>query len=953
MSGITSGVGVFSGINTGQIIDQLLSIEARPRTQIQQRVVSLQTQQTSFLDLNSRLASLKGTLTKFTTQSVFSASSATSSKPETLSATAGNGAAVGSYSFVVDRLVSTQQVLSRGFADRTFTGVGATSFTFESALSKVTKDDRLSDLNGGEGVVRGVIEVTDSSGQRARIDLSRVETLQEVAKAIGEGTQGRVIVELYADGLILGDRGGGTGTLTVADAQGTTGTAASLGIAGSAVDSGDGSITGRVLSKLGARSALRTLNDGRGVSISNAGGTVSNDFTITTRDGSVLQIDIGDIYEDVVPSGGGAAVLTKTKSAVTDVAGVLERINQQSGGKVVASIPTDGRGIQLTDTTTGPGSLVVAEVGTGTTAKDLGILGSSFSTQLLGKQVLSGIGTTLVSGIRGGRGLSGTGLQVTTRDGFTTNLNVPQDTSVQQLLESVNSGGNGRFRVELDSTATRVVFKDLTSGSGPLSLSGALADDLGLAVTGSSAQTVQGSRLDRQYIGPATLLSTLNGGRGIGTGQIAITDSYGTRQTINIAESLQTVSDLTSTINSRFNNLRAQINSTGNGIELVEVAKPEGAGASKIKVEDASGGVAKALNLLGEATGTGVANKLDGSFRRTVTFAATDTLQQVSEKITNSNAGVIGAIVDDQASGRPFRLSLTSRSSGEAGRFVVDTGGFDLGLSTLSEGNNSRVFYGSSDPAKGLLLSSSTNTVAGVVPGLSLDVKASDPNPVTVSITRDTATLEKSVDDFVASFNSLIDRIDNLTSYNTQTRRGGPLLGDSSTLTLRRELNAVLNQPAQGISGRYQFLTQVGVGLDREGNVTVNKDRLREAIRTDPQAVQDLLVSRTQVSNSSQRELSPGVFVNEANTGALTSAGVLQRLQDLVDKYTRPVNGVLTRRSQTLTDQVRANNTRIDQLNTRLEVRRGVLNKQFTAMESAIGRLQSQSSSISGIRQVS
>ena len=39
MSGITSTVGLISGIDTGSLIEQLLQIEARPRTLAQQRLV--------------------------------------------------------------------------------------------------------------------------------------------------------------------------------------------------------------------------------------------------------------------------------------------------------------------------------------------------------------------------------------------------------------------------------------------------------------------------------------------------------------------------------------------------------------------------------------------------------------------------------------------------------------------------------------------------------------------------------------------------------------------------------------------------------------------------------------------------------------------------------------------------------------------------------------------------
>ena len=124
MSGITTGIGLFSGINTADIIAQLLAIEARPRTQAQQRLVALQAQQASILDINSRLNALRDAASTFRVNQVFRTASATSSDADVLTATAGVSASPGTYSLLVDRLVTTQQTLSRGFVSRDSGGAG-------------------------------------------------------------------------------------------------------------------------------------------------------------------------------------------------------------------------------------------------------------------------------------------------------------------------------------------------------------------------------------------------------------------------------------------------------------------------------------------------------------------------------------------------------------------------------------------------------------------------------------------------------------------------------------------------------------------------------------------------------------------------------------------------------------------------------------------------------------
>ncbi|MEL6311974.1 MAG: flagellar cap protein FliD N-terminal domain-containing protein, partial [Pseudomonadota bacterium] len=184
MSGITTGIGLVSGIDTASLIQQLLAVESRPRALAQVRLTQLQSQQAAYLDINTRLGGLQTAARSFRTEDTFSSASAATSNEDVLTATASTNAQVGSYTFVVDRLVSTQQELSRGFADADTSGLNAGSFTFETADALLERDVSLADLNGGTGVRRNEIVITDSSGANATVDLSRTGTIQEVLDAI-------------------------------------------------------------------------------------------------------------------------------------------------------------------------------------------------------------------------------------------------------------------------------------------------------------------------------------------------------------------------------------------------------------------------------------------------------------------------------------------------------------------------------------------------------------------------------------------------------------------------------------------------------------------------------------------------------------------------------------------------------------------------------------------------
>ncbi|MBZ0171886.1 MAG: hypothetical protein K8E66_05855, partial [Phycisphaerales bacterium] len=178
MGGI-SGSGLISGIDTASLIEQLIAVSSGPKVLAQNRLVQLQFQQAAYLDLNSQLGSLKTAAAAFRVNSVFQTKQATSSNPDILTATASTGAQPGTYSFIVDRLVSSRQLLSRGFQDKNASAVGASQFTFESFLGRLDQDLSLSALNDGEGIERGSIRVNDGT-DTAEIDLSRSATVRDV-----------------------------------------------------------------------------------------------------------------------------------------------------------------------------------------------------------------------------------------------------------------------------------------------------------------------------------------------------------------------------------------------------------------------------------------------------------------------------------------------------------------------------------------------------------------------------------------------------------------------------------------------------------------------------------------------------------------------------------------------------------------------------------------------------
>ena len=217
MSGISTGVGLVSGINTAGLIEQLLALEGRGKLPIMRRISNLQGAKTALMDVNARLLNLRGASTKFRIGKVFDTMNATSSDDTALMARASTTTPPGSYNFTIGRLASTSQSLSRGFASKNATPLGLDKLSFEWGDAGVERDAALSDLRGGEGIGRGSIKIRDGLFRSQTIDLSTAVTLREVAEKLNTLQDVSVSASIENERLVIRDASGGGASLIIED----------------------------------------------------------------------------------------------------------------------------------------------------------------------------------------------------------------------------------------------------------------------------------------------------------------------------------------------------------------------------------------------------------------------------------------------------------------------------------------------------------------------------------------------------------------------------------------------------------------------------------------------------------------------------------------------------------------------------------------------------------------
>ncbi|MBI4716903.1 MAG: flagellar filament capping protein FliD [Planctomycetes bacterium] len=1031
MSGITSGIGLISGIDTAKLIEQLMAIEARPVQNLQRRSTNLDTQRAAILELSGKLLALQESVKDFDDPSFFQRFSVKSSNEAIATATASRSATPGSHTFRVHSLVTNHSLISRGYADADRTPVGTGRITIEVGRGRVDRGTPLAALNGGEGVRRGTITITDRSGVSADVDLSKAFTVEDILAAIN--TQTRVGVRARVTGLaengatgdriVIEDTSGGSGHLIIADKPGSF-TARDLGLAANAAGA---RIDGHDLVRLTPATLLSALNDGNGVGRQAIGSTL-DDLTFTTSFGTFgvaltdvlrpstdlralnsgngvrlgriritdrnhksVEIDLADpnqapvrTAEDVrrrindsataagvsvsIAMANSAFQLTDNTNAggttaghfiVEDVQGfaaadlgiaadvesnairgrdvyrvasvgdVINAINYAAGNAdfVRARISDDGKGITLA--AQGLGNNVTVSAGQGsTTAADLGLAGAAFSADggpFQTRRLVGGLNTVLLRSLNGGRGVGAGSVALTDGQGQSTTIDFSQAATLQDVVDLINADAATSVTAAINSTGSGIVLSDGSRGTGPLvvaDVGGTLAADLGIAGTfdGATGARADSGNLQLQYISRQSKLTDINAAIAGSLGTVRITDSAGVVHSVVLASNLKTVGEVLDVINLQTSGaVEARINDTGDGLLLVDRA----GGTAALKVEDQEGGRAAAdLRLAGTAR-SGEAF-IDGTLETRIDIGAADTLRDIAAKLNAAGGLLSASVVNAGGAVNPFSLTVTSSVSGRPGELLLVGEGLDLGLETLSQARDAVVTLGGAG-ASPLVVSSPTNTLEGVVEGVSLQLLGAGDEDVTVTVAQDIDALVERVQTFVDRYNDAQAQIDEAISFNADTLERGPLFGDATVNLVRERLTRLPARTFQGAGSSLNRLS--GIGVRFSGNrLTFDKEQFREVYADSPEQVERLF------------------------TAEGTGFGAV--VQSAFDDLTRDGDGIIARKEQLLQDQKDLLAEQIGRLNVLLDAKRARLEAQFAALESSLAALQDQQNSLAALSQL-
>ncbi|MCA9041751.1 MAG: flagellar filament capping protein FliD [Planctomycetaceae bacterium] len=1021
MSGISSTVGLISGINTADLVDQLISLERQKVVRLESRVNTFESTQTGIELLESNLSIFEGIFSTLSTASTHEQIKSSLSDSSQLSVTTSGLDAIGSYSLQTLQLSDNDQYRTKGYADRDTSTLGTGTITIASGgfLNEPTLIDA---LNSGAGISRGTIEITDRSGATAEIDLSSVYTVQEVLDAINSADE--IDVEAFAEGdkLVLRDRTGSTTSdLIVSDLNGGS-TASDLGIAGSVSDD---KLSGSTIYQLTTDFNLSDLNDGNGLRLDSA----TEDLVITLSDDTVIELDLEDI---------------------TNIQSFLNAINnhEDNGGKLLASFENER--FKLEDLSGGGGSSTfqVENGANSTVLEQLGLDVTESGGVITSRKLAGGLNSVLLRNLNGGTGIGTLGsLDLTDRAGNSATVDLSGAESLDEILTAINDAETGggtklQLRAFVNSDGTGITIEDFSGATASNLIiadsgGGTIAADLNIAVDAAQTSVDSGS-LNLQYANVSTalsefttsgtlstgsiritdaagrdftvsvssavtdigdfiervalqqgditgtedvLLSNLNGRDGVGTlGSIDVTDRTGKTATLDLSGPT-TLDDVITAINnaqdgglndlalearinddgtgiiiedtsgSTANNLviadvggstlaaslnitvdaaqssidsgdldhqsvRVELNEFGDGFELVDYS----GGSGDLEIEDIDSDTAEDLGILGTGETEGDGNShIHARLATVIEVESDDTLDDILEKLGADTRNATAAIFDSGSAFNPYHLTINSEN-GFDNRLVISTTGIDFSFNQTSVAKDARLRLGD-DAETGFVLSSSTNKFDDVAGYLDVTVTKVAESTTEVNVTRNTNSVKSQLQTFVSTFNSLVDTSAQLTKFDIEENSKGILQGSGLVLRIRQRLDSMLTR-SFGSNTAVRDLSQLGITFGEGGKIAFDSARFDSIISSKPDDVSDF-------------------FLNETNGFAESGSSVIDAL--IGD------DGAATLEKEALQTSIDNLNTRIEQLDEILEVRRARLLTQFINMENILGELQTQQQTLSQI----
>jgi len=373
-------------------------------------------------------------------------------------------------------------------------------------------------------------------------------------------------------------------------------------------------------------------------------------------------------------------------------------------------------------------------------------------------------------------------------------------------------------------------------------------------------------------------------------------------------------------------------------VEVTKIAKSQRSASAGLAASDTplNSGAAMSINLSVGATNPTVS---------TIQLAAgKDTPMDLVTAINDAKTGVTAQLVNTgDGSGKPYQIVL-SGSVGAAGTFSLTPSygaGVGAGIPGVSFANPSDINFLTQNlgnqlasdalvKVDGIAYTRNSNTLTDVVPGLTLNLKATTSSSVNIDLTRDNTGIKDKMAALVTAYNDAVSILNAVSDpKSTLDTYGATLVNDSAVRSIKQQLRQMVMGQSSTPGSNVGAMWQMGASVDIYGVMTLDSTKLDKVLSS---SYADVLKT----------------FTGNQNGLSIYSTAPAGIAGDAVKKITHLLGktGIL----QSQTDSANTQNTKYKDGLTKLQTRMDALlvryQKQFSAMDSLVGSVNTQKTSL-------
>jgi flagellar hook-associated protein 2 len=291
-------------------------------------------------------------------------------------------------------------------------------------------------------------------------------------------------------------------------------------------------------------------------------------------------------------------------------------------------------------------------------------------------------------------------------------------------------------------------------------------------------------------------------------------------------------------------------------------------------------------------------------------------MQGIAAAINAANMGVTATLINDGSATSPYRLSITSNSTGASNSLKISAAGGDGSINTLLGYDPAGVknltqtvaAQNANFTVNGVAITSASNTVSSAIQGVSITLNSTTVTPATLTVAHDTAAISTAVSSFVDSYNALYNQMRSRSAYGTTGAAAPALAGDGTVRLMMDQLRGVFMTGATG--GTMTSLSQAGITTQADGSLKLDSAAFSTALSGNYSDMSNLFTS---------------------------ASGFATRLNTWATSVLTPGTGLIDTRTQSIKTSTDAYNQRISQLENRMTT----LQKQYTTQYSNLNMLLS------------